>query len=392
MANGHKHINEAWICYLCCRHDKVKLPCTDQSCVCAYDPKKGPHKFHLSCARQAGLEVADTENTKDLNFVVKCFHHKECVLAFRALLEDFIEVERQRVGPLLQGDQPMSVADASRLYHWGVTIMQILGWAWRWAEWWVEKGDTWEPLIEPGQNEENMTEEQLKIVKSTMESRAVDARRCRLATFGAALRNRYYDREEGDDRVPLHRALVAVLKTPSLVGPIKDFEVEFFALWLARAYRSKNPLLGFGDDKIPVEEAVGSRCRHHDGSPKYLLGRRSLPGKTPLPPGVVFETVQEVDDFLQPENVPVPVATKKRKKGKAPDVPSQDEDAHDAEAALGDASWDGHGGTRGPVSFKRKKKPPKKLRDANSDDEVGPPELFTEIFPSTRRKGRRSFV
>ena len=155
MANGHKHICNSWICYLCCRHDKVKLPCSNESCTCIYDPKKGPHKFHLSCARQAGLKVADTNSTQDLNFVIKSFDHKECVFAFRALLEDFIEIERQRVGPLLQGDEPMIVADASKLYHWSVTIMQILGWAWRWAEWWVEKGDTWEPLIERGENEEN---------------------------------------------------------------------------------------------------------------------------------------------------------------------------------------------------------------------------------------------
>ena len=38
-----------------------------------------------------------------------------------------------------------------------------------------------------------------QIVHSTPESRCEDARRCRLAAFGAALRNRDYDQEEGDD-------------------------------------------------------------------------------------------------------------------------------------------------------------------------------------------------
>jgi hypothetical protein len=182
--------------------------------------------------------------------------------------------------------------------------LRILGWAWRWAEFWVEKNSTWEPLLEPGQKEENMTRAQLKIVESSPISRCQDARRCRLAAFGAALRNRNYDEEDDKfDNDSLSRALRAVLNTKSLVGPWKDFEIDFLIDWLARAYRSKNRLLGLGDDKIPV--ASDGFCAHIDGnSPKFELGNRPLPGKAPLKNDEVFEMpVDEPDDFLKAETL-----------------------------------------------------------------------------------------
>jgi PHD-finger len=146
-----------------------------------------------------------------------------------------------------------------------------------------------------------MTAEELRIVESSKEDRRDDARRCRLAAFGAALRNRCYDTNEGYKSDALERALRAILNTPSLVGPLEDYEIEFFTDWLGRAYRSKSRLLGFGDDKIPV--ASDSFCLHaEDKSPKFELGNRPLPGENPLPKGRIFEeSVNEPDDFLRPE-------------------------------------------------------------------------------------------
>lgn len=163
----------------------------------------------------------------------------------------------------------------------------------------MEGGDNWEPLLEPGQVESEMTEEELRIVHSTPESRAKDARRCRLVAFSAALRNRDYDKEEGDDCGPLERALTAVISTCSLVGPLKKREVDFFVTWLALAYRSKSPILGFGDDKAPV--ASDGFCVHQvDGSPKYELGpNQPLPGKIEPLKGVHEPPVNEPDDFLK---------------------------------------------------------------------------------------------
>ena len=114
------------------------------------------------------------------------------------------------------------------------------------------------------------------------------------------MRNRDYDKEEGDDTIALDNALRSILDTPSLVGPLLPHEKDFYAEWLGRAYRSKSPLLGFGDDKIPVDEEF---CTHiEDKSPKYTLGSRPLPGK-PLPAG--SEGFTEIDDFLRIRPEPI---------------------------------------------------------------------------------------
>ena len=232
---------------------------------------------------------------------MSCYIHGDNEYNLRARLEDLIEIEKRRAGKKLgKIDLPMKVNDASRLIHSSILVVRILGWAWRWAELWVEHDSTWEPLLEPGQDEENMTKAQLKIVDSTPESRCYDARRCRLAAFGAALRNRAYDMEEGFDNDSLNCALRAIMHTKSLVGPWKDNEIDFFVDWLARAYRSKSRLLGLGDNKLPV--ANDGFCVHaSDTSPKYDLGSRPLPGKSQVGKDVVFEEVVEPDDFLLPE-------------------------------------------------------------------------------------------
>lgn len=302
MSNGKRHIHANWECCLCGGKDKVKLACDGGHDGTCQAPNK-PFRFHLSCARQAGFEADDsTEPGNDVaSFHVKCYQHKSNMHAIRARLEDFIELEKLRIGMDFEkiDKSPMTIAHAARLHHWAVSILQIFGWAWRWAEWWVEVGDTWEPLLEEGQKEELMTKEQLRIVDSTKESRCEDARRCRLAPFGAALRNRNYDTEENGGKKELHNALRAIFHTPSLVGPLQQYEIDFFVDWLGRAYRSKSPLLGFGDNKITCSPSGG--CIHIiDGSPKYELGKRPLPGRN-VQDGEPFEIVEmeEPDDFLQ---------------------------------------------------------------------------------------------
>jgi hypothetical protein len=72
-------------------------------------------------------------------------------------------------------------------------------------------------------------------------------------------------------------------------------------------------LLGFGDDKIPVSE-FGESLHSSDLSPKFELGCRPLPGKQILEKGEIFEAgVNEMDDFLQPND---PHAEVRGKKGR----------------------------------------------------------------------------
>ena len=106
-----------------------------------------------------------------------CFNHGRCTSVFRARLEDLLELEKERmlkIGVKKIGDGTLTLPTAAKIFHLSVSILQSLGWAWRWAEWWVENGDNWEPLLEEGQKEEDMTKEQLRIIDSTKESRCED--------------------------------------------------------------------------------------------------------------------------------------------------------------------------------------------------------------------------
>ena len=235
-----------------------------------------------------------------LSLAVRCYRHGGNEFNLRARLEDMIEIEKKRSGKdLLRIDAPMNFADGSRIMNAAIQVMKTLGWAWRWAEWWVDYNSSWEPLLEPGQRESRMTKEQLKIVDSTRESRCEDARRCRLAAFGAALRNREYDTPEGFNREALDKALRAVLHTQSLVGPLTKKEIDFFVEWLSRAYRSNSRLLGFGDFKISVSDKTQVCVHIKDQSPKNALGNRPVPGTRELQEDGVFEaSTDEVDDFM----------------------------------------------------------------------------------------------
>ena len=297
MSNGRGLVKAKQICHLCGLPNGLKAQCSDTNCR-ANGEKRHPYRFHVTCAREAGYEVDE----EPASFFVKCYFHGACEYNLRARLEDFMEVEKRRAGNSFgKSEAPMTFSDGSRILNQAMVVMRMLGWAWRWAEHWVEWGSNWEPLLEPGQKEEKMTKKELKIIDSTPESRAEDARRCRLSAFGAALRNRSYDTENGFDNDSLCRALTAVLSTQSLVGPLSQDEICLSVDWLSRAYRSKSKFLGFGEDKTIV--ATDGFCVHRvDKSPKYELGDRPLPGKTLLEPDQVFEKmVEEPDDFLLPE-------------------------------------------------------------------------------------------
>jgi hypothetical protein len=235
-------------------------------------------------------------------FLVRCYRHCSNEFNIRAKLEDLIEIEKMRAGKeFSKADAPMKLSEASRLLYSAIQVMRIFGWAWRWAEWWVDYNSSWEPLLEPGQKEKDMTKEELKIVESTRESRCEDARRCRLAAFGAALRNRLYDTPDGFKRTALDKALRAILSTTSLVGPLTPLEIDFYIDWLGRAYRSKSRLLYMGKFKNSISSDA-TFCIHEDGTPKYELGNRPLPGDHDLPNHVIFETdCKEIDSFLRDE-------------------------------------------------------------------------------------------
>lgn len=303
MTHGKGFILGMNRCELCGQKDGLKMKCSYSNCRQRGNRSKASHA-HVTCARQAGFEVDTGMEGDDVSFHISCYRHVKCEFAFRARLEDLIEFEKLRIGKKMDDARSMSISHASRLLNSAIVVMNYLGWAWRWAEWWVEYGSNWEPLIEPGQDEKKMSKEQLKIVDSTAESRCADARRCRLAAFGAALRNRSYDDVEDGPTVMLERALRAVLNTPALVGPLTNLEIDFFVQWLGIAYRSNSRLLGFGAEKIVVDETAPSSIHEDDKSPKFVLGGRRLPGEQVLSEGEVFETnFTEIDDFLKPERL-----------------------------------------------------------------------------------------
>lgn len=307
MTHGRGFINEKHTCELCGSKDGMKIQCTEPCCR-GWGELRKPPSFHATCARQAGLEVENRprEDGYGYDFYVKCFRHGSNMFNLRARLEDLIEIEKRRSGKVLESKdtKTMSFVHASRLLNTSILVLHTLGWAWRWAEWWVLYRDSWEPLLEPGQMEEEMTNEEKRIVESTPESRCEDARKCRLAALAVALRNRSFDDVEDGDTVMLDRALRAMLHTKSLVGPLEEWEIDFFAEWLGIAYRSKSRLLGFAEHKVEIKLSRGCVLEGPENTPKFELGSRRLPGAQVLPIGEVFESdFNDADDFLKPEKL-----------------------------------------------------------------------------------------
>ncbi|GAX25359.1 protein Jade-1 [Fistulifera solaris] len=166
MANGKGLILAQSRCFLCGQSDGLKIRCSDDCCSRQRNSEQS--FYHVTCARQAGLEV-NVSGDDDLIFYMKCYKHCGNDFNFRAKIEDLLEIEKRRSGKLLSKyHMPMTFSHAQRLLNSAIQVMRTLGWAWRWAEWWVDYDSSWEPLLEPGQIESKMTKEELKIVESFM--------------------------------------------------------------------------------------------------------------------------------------------------------------------------------------------------------------------------------
>merc|ERR1712238_227999 len=195
---------------------------------------------------------------------------------------------------------------------------------------------------------------------------------------GAALRNRDYDKEEGDDQEPLERALTAIISVPCLAGPLKKQEIDFFITWLALAYRSKSPVLGYGDDKPPV--AIDSFCVHQeDGSLKYKLGGRPLPGKTKPLKGIFEPWVEEMDDYLKN-----PLSVSPLRKSKKSRLNNQ----AFREKAEVEATENNTAAAPRPVQTGQKKKG-KKEQNKAPEDNIAPPLLPAQTRREKKRKGQQ---
>uniref|UniRef100_A0A7S1BK89 PHD-type domain-containing protein n=2 Tax=Corethron hystrix TaxID=216773 RepID=A0A7S1BK89_9STRA len=231
-SDGRTHIRPKLSCSLCGEYSKPKISCNFKN-----GGKKCPQAFHASCAHNAGFDVFHSDPKEDCTSIY-CFCHGRSQYSFRAKLEDLIEFERARLGEDYEKfGLNMGIKDQAVLYYASIRVLQQLAWAWKWVNWWIDDNQNWEPFLEEGQDESQMTSEELRIVESTVKSRKQDAEKCNLADFGAALRNRDYDLEEGDDEEAFDQALRAVLETPSLVSFLKSvcsllFFLYTFALYL----------------------------------------------------------------------------------------------------------------------------------------------------------------
>ena len=366
MANGKALVQANTECFLCGQTGGLKVKCAQEGCRLRAGDSKSTPQFHVTCAREAGLEVG-YDDESDAVFYVKCYRHGSNEYNLRARLEDLLEIEKRRSGKkMTRSDAPMKFSDAARLLNASIHVMRTLGWAWRWAEWFVDYDSTWEPLLEPGQKEQNMTKKQLKIIDSTRESRCMDARRCRLAALGVALRDRRYDTDDDFDRASIERALLAVLNTKSLVGPIEAFEKEFLVDWLGRAYRSKSRILGYGDYAVPIGNAAFC-SRMEDGSSKASVGAGlSIPGTIEFAGDTVFEeAVVDIDDFMRTEVVDDPSSPRK------PTVYLPDDQAVEVAEPT--------------VTPKRRGRPPKAKPAPKESTKQSP---VVDSPPSTTRSGR----
>ena len=152
MSHGNGFVFEKQECILCGHTSGAKVPCT--KCTGNDTVKKCTGgRMHVTCARAAGFEVkhadadtvkhADADTDGDVTgFYIRCFHHSENATNLRARLEDLLEVEIDRSssksGPKKfdKGFAPMTWDHAASLFHSAVNVLRVMGWAWRWAEWW----------------------------------------------------------------------------------------------------------------------------------------------------------------------------------------------------------------------------------------------------------------
>lgn len=145
MTHGNGFVQEKVRCALCGNKSGLKMRCSQPQCR-AWGERARPFMFHPTCARQAGLEVSAGGDDEELSFSVRCHQHSGCEWAYpRSFLEDLIEIERGRGGQRLEStnSRTMSLAHFSRLFNASLRVLHSLGWAWRWAEWWVLYGSNW---------------------------------------------------------------------------------------------------------------------------------------------------------------------------------------------------------------------------------------------------------
>jgi hypothetical protein len=60
MSDGKSLVLARIECYICGSTDGLKTKCNKIGCRCSLE-KKSPPSFHISCARQAGLELSSDE-------------------------------------------------------------------------------------------------------------------------------------------------------------------------------------------------------------------------------------------------------------------------------------------------------------------------------------------
>lgn len=266
---------ESGPCDLCGRKDGIVAKCATTGCN---------RRFHPTCARQAGFTVKDLKTFGGKAYSVLCFEHCQSENNLRAFIEELLyeevyRMEQTKNRPLDADTPPRTYKEAGQLLSLSVRVMRVLGWAWRWEDWWVQSDYFWEPYLpfmKEGQTEEDYSDEVKRVVHSTEEVRRKEADESRLADFSVALRNRAYDTPDGCDDAALSRALRSLLDKCSIVGPLKNSEKDLLMEWLPRAYRSQTKDLGFGKDKTQIGNA--RFCYYKDGSPKFELCDREIPG------------------------------------------------------------------------------------------------------------------
>jgi len=277
LTKGNAFLQNARACALCGNKGGLKRECGWEKCRLV---------FHATCARQAGFSVSPGM-LGEKTFNVGCMAHSDPEVNLRARIEDLLDVEACRVSSDTSSEGvPLTHDDCSKMLAASIQIMQILGWAWRWEEWWETDYYRWEPFLphlKEGESEDDYSDEEKRIIPhNTKRRRQADSKKCQLKELAAALRNRNYDTPDGFDVVSLRRALRTLLETDTVVGPLKDFEKDFLLEWMERAYKSKSRNLGFGDDKVEIGNNSAKFCFDFTGkqkSPKFELGNRPLPGK-----------------------------------------------------------------------------------------------------------------
>jgi len=129
---------------------------------------------------------------------------------------------------LMDGRQDITAANttskASKALYGAARILGHLAWAWRWADWWVAKGDRYGV---PENEQERLEFGRTQEVRGEKMLRLTDARNSRLVALSAALRERAYDSHGGMDKEVLEAGLRAVVKTPRLMGQLSEDEAEF---------------------------------------------------------------------------------------------------------------------------------------------------------------------